>query len=134
MKSPKGSQILCKSDTQASELSELNTKHSPTWIKDIDRFDAIVHHPDCSVEHPHQVTGGVAIIRGQHSSSILSDGNQELVQAHTGIYGNFAAKIVLDLIFFDSSRSHISNQFRQSKNTHDDINITLLIQNINLQN
>jgi len=46
-------------------------------VKDVNRLDAVVDHPDCPVERSHDVRGRLAVGTRQ-LSTLCSDSNQEL--------------------------------------------------------
>ena len=43
------------------------------------------------------------------------DGDKELVEAHGGVNGDLAAKVVLDLVLFDRVGRHVGHQLGQER-------------------
>ena len=44
--------------------------------------------------------------------------DEELVEAHGGVDGNFAAEVVFDLVLFDGFGRHVGHQLGQAENSH----------------
>ena len=100
----------------ATHHARLQLWRSP--VEHVRRFDTILHYANRSVEEPHKVTRRFPSIVGEHFTVPLPDCNQELVDGHGRVDGDFATKEGLYVMFHDGFWRMFGEECGQSLDAH----------------
>jgi len=87
-------------------------------IKNVNWLDSCLQQPYCPVEHTLQVTSDFTSFIRESFHTCSSNYNQELVDAHAGVDGDFAAEVALELLFLHSLGRIVRQQLRQTLDSH----------------